>query len=293
VPPFQLRIAMKTRLTITLLALVQLLTSAVHAQRRVNPAAPYAYGANTGWLHAAAATGTSAVRIGPCVCTGYIYSANCGWINLGDGTPQDGQQYSNTDGNDSGVNVLPDGKLRGLAWGAAIGWINFEATGNPRIDPVAGNVAGYAWSAGTGWISFDTPQTDLSILSGDSDNDTIPDVWELSHAANLTVLAATKDSDGDGQNDAAEYAADTDPLDAASVLRITYLAMRHDLGAGTLRWTSTPTRSYRVEKSPDLLNWSPLAVYYGDDFGINSTSVPMNGPKHYFRVIALKPPAGE
>jgi hypothetical protein len=287
---------MNPRAIFTLLALATLipqLSTPAQAQTNVTATNRYAYGANTGWLDARAGDGTYGLKAGPCVLKGFVYSANCGWINVGNGQPQDGQQYSNTTGADSGVNRLPDGKLRGLAWGAAIGWINFEATGNPRIDPVSGAVAGYAWSAGTGWISFDTPQTALQFLSPDADRDTIPDVWELSHAANLTVLAATKDSDGDGQNDAAEYAADTDPLDAASVLRITYLAMRPDLGAGTLRWTSTPTRSYRVEKSPDLLNWSPLAVYYGDDFGLNSTSVPMNGPKHYFRVIALKPPAGE
>lgn len=287
---------MNPRAAFTLLALATLipqLSTPARAQSNVSATNRYAYGANTGWLDARAGDGAFGLKAGPCVLKGFIYSANCGWINVGNGQPQDGQQYSNTDGSDAGVNRLPDGKLRGLAWGAAIGWINFEATGNPRIDPLTGQVLGMAWSAGTGWISFDTPQTDLQFLSPDADNDTIPDVWELSHAANLTVLAANKDSDGDGQNDAAEYAADTDPLDAASVLRITYLAMRPDLGAGTMRWLSRPTRSYRVEKSPDLLNWSPLAVYYGDDFGINQTSVPMNGPKHYFRVIALKPPAGE
>jgi hypothetical protein len=281
------------RFILSLLAMAW--ASAVHAQRRVNPAAPYAYGANTGWLDAAAATGTSAVRIGPCVCAGFIYSANCGWINLGDGTPQDGQQYSNTDGNDSGVNVLSDGKLRGLAWGAGIGWINFEATGNPRIGTGGNFLAGYAWSAGTGWISLDTPQTDLLLISGDADSDTIPDVWELSHAANLTVLAATKDSDGDGQNDAAEYAADTDPLDAASVLRIVSLNFQPGANAGTLRWTSVGNRAYQVQSSTDLLSWQsvwPNAIY-GMDGTQTSWSVQKNGPKHYFRVIALKPPAGE
>ena len=169
--------------------------TAAHAQYRINPAAPYAYAANTGWLNAAAATGNGAARIGPCVCAGFIYSANCGWINLGDGDPQNGQQYANTDGADSGVNLLPDGKLRGLAWGANIGWINFEDTGDARIVPATNKITGMAWSAGTGWISFDTPQTDLLLISGDTDGDTIPDTWELLYAPNLTTLAANKDTE--------------------------------------------------------------------------------------------------
>lgn len=278
------------------LALALAATVTAHAQSHVSTTHRYAYGANTGWLDARSGDGTYGLKAGPCVLKGLLYSANCGWINVGDGSPVNGQQYANTDGTDSGVNRLPDGRLRGLAWGASIGWINFEDTGNPRIDPLSGMVLGMAWSAGTGWISFDTPQTDLHVLSQDTDNDTIPDVWELLHAPNLSVLGANTDTDGDGQNDPAEYAADTDPGDKASVLRITYLAMRPDLGAGTMRWVSTPTRAYRVQTSPDLINWSFITVpplYYGDDFGINSASVPFIGPKHYFRVIALKPPAGE
>ena len=66
-------------------------------------------------------------------------------------------------------------------------------------------------------------------------------------------------------------------------------------GAGTLRWISTSTRNYRIQTSADLTtwNWLPGPAIFGEDFGINSASVPMNGPKHFFRVIALKPPAGE
>ena len=49
-----------------------------------------------------------------------------GWINLGDGTPRNGVQYSNTNGVDVGVNIEPDGALWGLAWGENIGWINLD-----------------------------------------------------------------------------------------------------------------------------------------------------------------------
>ena len=262
------------------------------AQTSVSATDRYAYGANTGWLDARAGDGTYGLKAGPCVLKGFVYSANCGWINVGDGDPQNGSQYANTDGTDSGVNRLPDGKLRGLAWGAAIGWINFENTGNPRIDPATGQVLGMAWSAGTGWISFDTPDTDLKIITQDADGDTIPDVWELLYAPNLTTLAANKDTDGDGRKDADEYAAGTDPTDRTDFLQIVNLSNPPG-PSGTLRWTSKGDRTYRVESSTDLLAWQTLASgIFGGDGPQTSWSVPRT-PRIFFRVVALKPPAGE
>ena len=271
------------------------LVTGVHAQSNVSTTNRHAYGANTGWIDARAGDGTFGVKAGPCVLKGFLYSANCGWINVGRGDPQNGQQYSNASGNDFGVNRLPDGRLRGLAWGAAIGWINFEETGNPRIDAVSGAVTGRAWSAGTGWISFDTPETDLQFLSPDADGDTIPDVWELLHAANLTVLGANKDTDGDGQNDAAEYVAGTSPVDRTDHLRIVSLNFQPGADLGSLRWTSVSNRSYQVQSSTDLQNWQsvwPNAIF-GMDGTQTSWAVQKTGPKTFFRVIALKPPAGE
>jgi hypothetical protein len=46
----------------------------------------------------------------------------------------------------------------------------------------------------------------------------IPDVWELAHLG--TARAAVQDSDHDGQSDAAEYNAGTDPLDPNDAFRI-------------------------------------------------------------------------
>ena len=261
--------------------------TSVHATNR------YAYGANTGWLDARGGDGTYGLKAGPCVLKGFLYSANCGWINAGDGTPANGQQYANTTGDDSGINRLPDGRLRGLAWGASIGWINFEATGNPRIDPATGQVLGLAWSAGTGWISFDTPDTDLTFISQDTDNDTIPDVWELLYAPNRTVLGTlpTSDADGDGQSDRSEYAAGTSPTDRTDYLRI--LSLSNPPGpSGTLRWTSVGDRLYRVQSSTNLQSWADLFTVYGHDGTQTTASVP-KAPRVFFRVIALKPPAGE
>lgn len=57
----------------------------------------------------------------------------------------------------------------------------------------------------------------------DADADGLPDAWEWQHAGDLTNLHAAADTDGDSVVNADEYAADTDPASAASVLRLTDL----------------------------------------------------------------------
>jgi len=65
-----------------------------------------------------------------------------GWINLGSGSPTNGIQYLNLGANDFGVNLgtAGAGTLRGYAWGANIGWINFESTGAPQVDLATGKL---------------------------------------------------------------------------------------------------------------------------------------------------------
>ena len=93
----------------------------------------YAYGANVGWMDWRGDTNNGAV-IGEYVCKGRIYAANVGWINLGSGTPADGISYQNLAAGDFGVNNDGLGNLRGYAWGANIGWLNFETNGAPLVD---------------------------------------------------------------------------------------------------------------------------------------------------------------
>ena len=78
---------------------------------------------------------------------GTIYAANVGWINLGSGSPVNGIQYLNTSAADFGVNQDGLGNLRGYAWGANCGWINFESTGAPQVDLWTDNFHGSAWGA--------------------------------------------------------------------------------------------------------------------------------------------------
>lgn len=264
----------------------------------------YAWGANIGWTNWRPSDATGAV-IGEYVCSGYVWAANVGWIHLGDGTPANGIQYSNSDGADFGLNLtghttsggVPRARLRGLAYGANIGWISFEGEGNPEINLQTGAFSGYAWSANCGWINLGDGSFTLataSILPGaDTDADGLADAYEFQFTSpdSLAVLTATGDADGDGESDLAEYLANTNPLDPSSGLRIAAFAFSGPADF-SLTWTSTPTRLYRIESKPDLLapSWT-LAL---DDIvpggTLTTRAVPIPDPQRsFFRVQAFLP----
>lgn len=127
------------------------------AATTIDPINKYAWGANIGWTNWRPSD-ADGVAIGQTFCSGYIYAANAGWIKMGTGSPANGTQYGNASAADFGVNVIPvdstQESLRGLAYGANVGWVNFEATGNPRVLLATGQLRGFAYSANVGWINL-------------------------------------------------------------------------------------------------------------------------------------------
>ncbi len=280
-------------------AFLLLLGGASFAATTIDVTNAFAWGGNAGefnWRPSLA----DGVLTGEYVCSGMVWAANAGWINLGSGTPANGIRYQNTDGADSGVNLLADGKLRGLAWGANIGWVNFEATGNPRIDFTTGILSGYAWGVNVGWITLDDGGARYvatkSIPAGpESDADGITDAWELEHAGNLTTFTLSGDADGDGISDVMEYAAESDPLDPADRgLRITDFAVSADTTVISLTWTSRLSRRYHIEFTSDLAsgvwNESALAEIAPDSDTATVRAVTEGAATHrFYRVRATRP----
>lgn len=236
---------------------VVLFAFAVRADSTIDPAHPFGYGANIGWINTIAETNNGAV-LGQSFCTGYLWSANCGWISLGNG-PTNGWRYSNESADDWGVNHDGVGNLFGYAYGANIGWIAFEQTnGQARVDLLTGNLSGYAWGANVGWIGLSNAQafvrTDTLAPGPDTDDDGIPDPWEYKMAGNLTTLSGGgHDEDGDGVPDAGEYPSDTDPLSDLSLLEVTEVG-RAGSESNRVTWTVEPTRFYQVEQASALTN---------------------------------------
>jgi autotransporter-associated beta strand protein len=92
---------------------------------------------------------------------------------------------------------------------------------------------------------------DMGIVN-DSDNDGIPNDWEMFHFGDLTQTA-TGDADGDGVNNLAEYNADTNPA------------------AATTQWKGTTSSDYTV-----ATNWTPTPAPSGGTFytrlNVNNTA---------------------
>ena len=68
------------------------------------------------------------------------------------------------------------------------------------------------WLSQTGNYVFNEATGVLSVVSGDSDGDGLPDMWELTNFGNLNQTG-TGDADGDYATNAQEYAASTSPID--------------------------------------------------------------------------------
>ena len=288
----------------TLVTFLAVLTFAsLHAATTINATNSFAYGANIGWLNWRGDVTNGAV-IGEYVCSGSIWSANCGWISLGSGTPANGIQYGNASGTDFGVNLtgqfisggIPRAQLRGFAYGANIGWINFEATGNPQVSLATGNLSGFAYSANCGWIDLASAtafvQTDTIRPGADTDGDGIADAYEFTYTSphSLAVLTATGDADGDGESDVQEYLANTNPRDPNSALRIT--TFNTVSTAFSLTWTSNATRRYRIENKTDLLAaaWTlTLDNILPDGTTTTRAGASVASPQRYFRVQATLP----
>ena len=288
---------MKTKLTLLTLAAafgLQLSTPLL-ASTTIDPANRYAYGANIGWMDGRGDTNNGAV-IGSYYCTGNIYSANCGWISLGSGSPASGIQYQNNSAADYGVNNDGQGNLRGYAYGANIGWINFENNGAPKVNLKTGILSGFAWSANCGWISLSNAmayvQTD-SLWPGPLAPDGLPVPWLLQNFG-TTNVNANADPDHDGMSNQQEYLAGTDPNNAVSILRITTQSFALGGTNASVTWSSVPTRCYYVQKIPDLAktNWtdSGLGLIAPSAGSTTTAGFPdTNAPVRFYRVEAVVP----
>ena len=80
------------------------------------------------------------------------------------------------------------GNLRGYAWGANIGWVNFESLGAPRLDLCTGKLSGHIYGANVGWISLSNAtaflQTDSIQRGLDSDGDGVENIDEIKAGTN-------------------------------------------------------------------------------------------------------------
>ena len=120
----------------------------------------------------------------------------------------------------------------------------------------------------------------------DSDNDGMPDAWEILHGLNAATHDALSDNDGDGTPNLDEYLAGTDPLDRTSRFEVSQISLQSGI---RLDWSSVPGRSYIIEESNDLLDWQTVPVPAITANGASaSATVPFNGSvRRFFRISVL------
>jgi hypothetical protein len=284
---------MKTRLLLAFFVSSLIILNSSFAGTTVDAVNRYTYGANLGWLDARGDT-TNGAGIGEYICSGNIYSANVGWINLGSGAPANKIHYQNNSAADFGVNHDGAGNLSGYAYGANIGWLQFEQTyGKPRVDLLSGNLSGYAYSANCGWISLSNSaafvQTD-SIQKGALASNGLPIAWLLQNFG-TTNVNANADPDGDGMSNAQEYLAGTDPNSSASVLRITSYTRNAATGNNTFIWSGVATRFYALQTNSVLSNPAGWADRFTSTqpYIISISGIDLTPTNNFYRIRAFRP----
>jgi hypothetical protein len=216
-------------------------------------------------------------------------------MNLGSGNPTNGIRYQNADASDFGVNQDGLGNLRGYAYGANIGWINFEESGAPKVDLKTGKLSGTIWSANCGWISLSNSvafvQTD-TISPGSLAPNGLPNAWLLSHFGTINI-DPDADPDGDGMSNAEEYIAGTSPTSRRESLQIVGQTVDSEGTTSTLTWTSVATRSYRIQYAQNLdapSTWTDSSLGLIDPDGSLTTrhlSAP-DAAMRFFRIQAVR-----
>jgi hypothetical protein len=111
------------------------------------------------------------------------------------------------------------------------------------------------------------PPTPGSSAADDTDGDELPDAWERLHFRSLTRDGAA-DWDGDGQPDEAEFAAGTEPTNAASNFRLTIAGATNAVVVGFQAVLGEPgsegqVRFYTLESATGLVDttWWGLPGY--------------------------------
>jgi|KBSSwiStaDraftv2_1062776.scaffolds.fasta_scaffold124779_2 hypothetical protein len=268
------------------------------AQTTINPVNRHAYGANVGWLDWRTDDANGAV-VGDYICLRYVYAANLGWVSLGSGVPANAARYQNNAATNFGVNHDGLGNLRGYAYSATVGWINFEDLGAPKVDLLTGRLSGFIYGANVGWISLSNAvayvQTDAIAPGTDTDGDGIADAFEFQFTGNLTTMNSTSDLDRDGFTDSEEYLAGTDPTDPSDTLKIVQFITSGRGTNVTVTWSSKPTRQYYIEQRN---GFDPGTVWLDSGLGLllpggattsRVLTAETNLFQDYFRIKAVRP----
>ncbi|MGE9293813.1 MAG: hypothetical protein ACQKBW_09390 [Puniceicoccales bacterium] len=112
------------------------------------------------------------------------------------------------------------------------------------------------------------------------------DLGEWMAAYGLGAASGDDDSDGDGQTNAAEYLARTDPTSLSSLFQ-TRMNVAPD-GSRTLSWDTVIEREYTVQTSVDLSQWDPVDGASLTSVGEFEMPTDLDVPTRFWRVQVEK-----
>jgi hypothetical protein len=129
-----------------------------------------------------------------------------------------------------------------------------------------------------------------STAGPDGDADGMPDLWESANGlSDSDPDDATRDADGDGQTNLAEYRAGTDPRSAASVFRVTGISRDSVAATITIHWPAVAGKLYHVTSSENLATWTLRATRLASAHGTESVALPAGGPPARFYRVEIAP----
>jgi hypothetical protein len=238
--------------------------------------------------------------------TGNIHVANniwysTGWATFTGVTDRDYNYFSNAkfpyafnpQANETPVRDGGDGKYSTI-------------TDDPFVDSVAGDFRLKVPLAGYSGLSLTSPyDKDVvgntrgadgvwdrgvfefisGVTSPDSDGDELIDSWEIQYFGSISDSRALPelDVDGDGLSNLFEQTAGTSPIDSKSVLRVINQSLSELLGF-TITWQSVSNKTYSVESSTTLSNWTPAAWVDATSPSTSWTDAAPSGAKKFYRV---------
>jgi large repetitive protein len=141
-------------------------------------------------------------------------------------------------------------------------------------------------------LATSAPATVTITIQADGDADALPDAWEAQYL--IGGQDGGDDGDGDGQDNAFEYLAGTNPADASSRLVVDSAGLGPQQGVFRL----SPVRPgvvYTLEASEDLAGWAPnaSATYETTGLGALRASQPAAGVTRQFYRVTLAPAVEE
>jgi hypothetical protein len=165
---------------------------------------------------------------------------------------------------------------------------------------------GFSQGAWTGAMTVFAPATNMWLIADDgashvgtsglftvlpatdSDNDGLPDAWEISFFGSIGApqAAPDADADGDGATNLQEFQAGTRPNDASSTLRV--IAVRLSGNNVEVDFASAAGKTYRLERSEAVQGgmWNPVsgAVLGTGEVLRITDSVGVGLPARFYRV---------